>query len=920
MDPSVNSYPYLFAMQSYRTHFYFDTGHTGVTATPYLPGGTVGPGFDVTRDAWTHLVFVIDEKSFVGGVSTFAYRCYVNGTLAASRDADLSFTPFALNPGILGNNAVIGTRPVHGIFDDVRLFDQALTRGQVEELYNEGCSPRNGARLIGCWDIDDVTAESGVRKLMEKTGFSGPIELESDVLFTNGVDGMTALWFNGTPNTLAKAPIRYPFKPSEMSFTAWLLHSPDAGTPPIAGNYYNRFCSVPGFFSVQNGNGNGHSVIYYSPSSASTINGVLAYYGGWSHVAVCCKTWYDDTAGSYKTYPVFYRDGALLATGTVETLASRPTLTYDAAAFFGSAGDRNRVFHGAMCGMRLYAGMLTPEQVRDLARGPANPLAGDDFIVAADHARLHGRVSDTANPDGGVRHGFAGESRWSLVSCPAGGESAEIANREAEATEVTLPVEGAYTFRLSVTTGEGEVRSDDVVVTRVAPAGLAAPSVSIAAAEGKVSPEAVTLTATASDPAGKPLRLVWRRVSGPGTVRFSSPCGETTEATFSAAGAYVLSCTAENGEKSATGTVSVTVSAATISVPEFLTQGLLAYWNFDGLNGYHDTISGTAGSFTPDNRQCRQEPGVSGNGIGTRYSLGTFFKTNIALPEDGNANQVPTSRWRTFSLWMYHDPNEDVSLTREASLVFVANTLGIRYNCEDGADGFTLYHQTVGGAASKMYFARPSVDPKGRWTHVAAVLDRSTAAASNASQLWIDGVRQQPTSGTLGAARKNANSILIGGMAPTSSHDESNGSIIINGVQYSRRFPGVIDEVRLYNRQLSEAEIKWLAAHPQIDAVTGPVVDGLPETVKAQKKTESVTLAPVVSGADDPDAVCKWEVVSGDPAGLQIQNADQPSCTIVGGSKGTYRLRLAVTSGGRTTYSDLVTVVITPSGFAVIIR
>lgn len=922
LDPSVNTYPYLFLFQSFRAHFNYDATCASTAATTYLPDNkTVNPAISVARGAWTHLAFVIEEKSFADGACTFVYRCYVNGVLAVENDTGRSFAPYALSPGFLGNNASNGTRPMHGIFDDARLFGAALTRGQVEELYNEGCSPRDGARLIGCWDLDDVTTESGVRKLAEKTGYASPIELEDGVAFTNGVDvGSTALWFNGTSTTLAKSFVRYPFQPSEVSFAAWLQHSPDAGTPPIAGNYYNRFCMVSGFFSLQNGNDNGHSVIYYSPNyTASTINGVLSGYGGWCHVAVCCKSWYDDAAGSYKTCPVFYRDGSLVCTGAVQTLTARPALTDGAAAYFGSAGDRNRVFHGAMCGMRLYAGMLTPEQVRDLACGPAKPDAGADFTVTADRARLCGRVADTANPKGGVRHGFAGTSRWLLKSCPAGGEAVEIVNPEAEATDVTLPVVGAYAFRLAVTSREGEERSDDVVVTRVAPSGLAAPDVAITAASGSAAPEAVTLTATATDPAGKPLRLVWRRVSGLGTVRFSSPCGATTEATFSEPGSYVLSCTAENGEASATATVSVEVASATISAPAFLSQGLIAHWGFDNGIGSSETLSGTGGAYYPDNRQCRLEPGVSGNGIATRFAFETLFNTGKALQEDGSDGQVPTSRWRTFSLWMYHDPAEDVSLTKEASLVFVANTLGIRYNCEGGADGFTLYHQTVGGSPSKMYFGRPAVDPKGRWTHVVAVFDRLTDAASNASELWIDGIRQTKTSGGLGKARKNGNAIFIGGMSPSANHDEWNGSFVINGVKYSRRFPGVIDEVRLYNRQLSAAEIGWLAAHPQIDAVTGPLVDGLPETANARKR-EPLTLSPVVSGATDPGADCKWEVVSGDASGLQIVDADKPSCTIIGGVAGTYCVRLSVTSGVRTTHSDVVTVVVTKRGTLLLIR
>jgi hypothetical protein len=56
------------------------------------------------------------------------------------------------------------------------------------------------------------------------------------------------------------------------------------------------------------------------------------------------------------------------------------------------------------------------------------------------------------------------------------------------------------------------------------------------------------------------LSLLWSRVSGPGTVTFSSPTAPATSAQFSVAGTYVLRLTADDGELDAFDELAVTVT------------------------------------------------------------------------------------------------------------------------------------------------------------------------------------------------------------------------------------------------------------------------------------------------------------------------------------------------------------------------
>jgi RHS repeat-associated protein len=78
----------------------------------------------------------------------------------------------------------------------------------------------------------------------------------------------------------------------------------------------------------------------------------------------------------------------------------------------------------------------------------------------------------------------------------------------------------------------------------------------------------VILNGTATDD-GLPnntLTFSWTKVSGPGTVTFTSPSTATTQATFSTAGIYVLQLTANDSQLSGSSNVTITVNAQPTSL------------------------------------------------------------------------------------------------------------------------------------------------------------------------------------------------------------------------------------------------------------------------------------------------------------------------------------------------------------------
>ena len=105
----------------------------------------------------------------------------------------------------------------------------------------------------------------------------------------------------------------------------------------------------------------------------------------------------------------------------------------------------------------------------------------------------------------------------------------------------------------------------------VLPPGNAAPVVSAGTDQTITLPATAALAGTASDdglpnPPGA-LTLLWTRVSGPAVVTFAGASVASTTASFAGPGAYVLRLTANDGQRSSSADVSVTVkSNATVTL------------------------------------------------------------------------------------------------------------------------------------------------------------------------------------------------------------------------------------------------------------------------------------------------------------------------------------------------------------------
>jgi len=395
----------------------------------------------------------------------------------------------------------------------------------------------------------------------------------------------------------------------------------------------------------------------------------------------------------------------------------------------------------------------------------------------------------------------------------------------------------------------------------------------------------ITASATAIPATAANLATSWMKLSGPGTVTFSTPNQPSTTATFSAAGDYVLRLSAADGvlQSAKDITVRVLYVPASTSPVTGPTDGLVLRLPFDESSGTTATdVSGVS-------------PANSGSLAGTTNPAWTPAGGRIggALTFSGTGQRVdiPDSATNLFdgtaqmsaSFWMY------ASAVSSSSTTY--NPIISKRTASFSKESYAMSLRGAAAAPWKMYF---DINNKSLvstvafslniWYHVVMVFDGT--AAQNL-RLYVNGTPD--TFGTIAQATvpRNATSPLrIGAL-------DSADPIGWNGL---------IDEVRIYNRALTLAEVQDLyAAAP---SNIGPKI-----TLNNASVTGTAG-SPVAVGAtvtDDgvPQAVqVGWSKQSG-PGSVVFSDPISPTSNATASAAGSYGLRITANDGSITTFADV---------------
>ena len=898
-----NSYPHLFNNFS-AMRLIWSYNEKGSGATLYA-GNPLGVKFVKPRGSWSHLVVTVGNVA--ADESTADFNIYQDGVMTCATNVALAAnwrTAGSTTVSLSGNG---GNRPIRGVIDEVKVYDVALTPLEVQEEFERFANPDS---VFGHWTMEDSYTNGGKVYVNDASGRQ-TLQLQGGAVLTN-VDHWTsqAIYFDGTQSTCAFTDAKRVAQ--SLTFAAW-IYIPNDKIPAdiLSGNSYPRM------FSTSNG-----TKAY--PSASTTEFNMTVYYGndvtGASDVLACKTHWthlalvYDvgrDTDGLY--YVVrSYRNGQKVGTSAKKYVAERTggivLASNGGADVVRLGGDGStRPFYGYMDDVWMFCRALDDVEVRQLYCGVSPVSAGDDFTVAAETATLNGM----RNPAADFVHsiGEYGTTSWSLVSAPAGGEGATLAAPDQLVTAVTLPVEGVYVFRLTNTSDFGSL-ADEVTVTRIS-GTPSIPSLTLSVASTDVTmPEPVYLTATTGSAAP---RYFWSKKSGPGGVYFNDATAAKPEAIFTAAGAYVLTCTVDAGGAAASADIAVTVTGAADCTAPGANRGLSAYWNFDSAP--LEELSQTR--YVLHNEALPMKSKV-GMGIGVLPQTATakaYITSDVALP---------VAEAGTATFWMYDDSanqyNDD-----KYSRVWIGGQFEIQYNngTNSSESGMSIYVNHASGQDTYQvaFSGMRNGTRKGRWSHCAVVFDFSaytnTVAAYkteslNRLRVYVDGEAFAPSSCTTSATNTTGTTVMIAPKAVNTSP-----SMFLGNTSNNRYFPGVLDELRYYTNVLTQAEIRRLAWEfsPHNRAPIAEVPAMLKTTAHRTMQLRGVAYDDGIGTLSS-----QWKVVGGEVANVMFADETSPTSAVTFAKAGAYTLRLVVSDGELVTESQDLVCEVAPKGFCVTIR
>lgn len=206
---------------------------------------------------------------------------------------------------------------------------------------------------------------------------------------------------------------------------------------------------------------------------------------------------------------------------------------------------------------------------------------------------------------------------------------------------------------------------------------------------------------------------------------------------------------------------------------KIITDGLVSFWTFDESDMEGDTVKDVWGSNHGAAAKCKIVEGKIGNGM-------EFDGANDRV-NCGNDESLNLTDALTIELWMQPTaageggPNAGPICKAEAAVDW---SWQLRYNAPGGFMGFQ-FNAEPGG--STWISVQENLSPD-EWYHIAGTFDGSEI------KCYLNGVVK-------GTGRMAG---ITGG----------NGSLLIGEDGWVNVFVGVVDEVRIYNRALSEDEIQ----------------------------------------------------------------------------------------------------------------
>ncbi len=373
---------------------------------------------------------------------------------------------------------------------------------------------------------------------------------------------------------------------------------------------------------------------------------------------------------------------------------------------------------------------------------------------------------------------------------------------------------------------------------------------------------------------------LWTQESGPGTAVFSDPTVEDPNVTFDRQGVYDLKLTAENSRGA---TAEDTVR---IFVYDTAYRQLLAHWNFDDVSADPNLVADLTGngydgvfSALPNIIEGHVDGGVSAIRFRDPASYVTISEPTGLAPE-----VQELSYGATLSLW-FRLPETGVGQYARA-ISIVPNVLELTF-LSDGTVRWLKYNDAV-------YSQRTLND--NQWHHFVGIYD----PINNYSAVYVDGLLERVMDGDI------LQQSFIG-----------TGSRIANSSLLDRQYTGDLDDVRIYNYALDEADVLNLAAMGKRPLYVDPSAAGQ-DTTYVMRRSEPLDLIPAVVDDGDPaPATFTWSLLSGPelsgPGEAIFADPSAAETTVTFTQEGDYELQLEADNGAQTVSGTLTVTATEPT-------
>ncbi|TVR47650.1 MAG: hypothetical protein EA425_15550 [Puniceicoccaceae bacterium] len=351
----------------------------------------------------------------------------------------------------------------------------------------------------------------------------------------------------------------------------------------------------------------------------------------------------------------------------------------------------------------------------------------------------------------------------------------------------------------------------------------------------------------------------WSVIEG-GSVGFDPVDAASTQATFTGDGVYRLRVEAKAGD--ASGSADRVVVVGPIPAVE---NGLVAHWTFDeaGGNALDQSGSGRHGQLQG---ASRVDQGLVGRAA---YFDGVSSKISFSAPQ--------LTRM-TLAAWARAESAGNSIFPRIINLPNYLLYYGQQFGGEDANDD-TLKFFAEKTNQDGVWYSPPKGVRRHAWTHTAATYDSTVPGGF--PRLYLDGepqvvgVQVNPT----GVQRSSAGTGYLG----------ENG-------EGTRAWHGTLDEVRIYDRELTPTEIALLLLQP---LRRSGVTTGLDLELKAGEPMpgSELRLAVGFDGSPPPEITYRWSLAPGSPPAVTSGAAGQ-EFTAIFSEPGSAGITLEISGAG----------------------